>query len=186
MPRGENKPHLKSPVIGNNGITASPADLSRLTRQAIDTFIASVNNEIDLHSTESVYNAILGYFQQCERNATRPGNLGLYAALNMSKQDYHNVITGKSKGKASPDCIDLMKKAVRAIGAYRENLISENKINPISYIFMAKNYDGLTDQTQLEITTKPGSEAQFTPEEIAKQIEKDIPLDADYKEVDTE
>ena len=49
---------------------------------------------------------------------------------------------------------------------------------------MAKNYDGLTDQTQLEITTKPGSEAQFTPEEISKQIEKDITLDADYKDLE--
>lgn len=171
----------------NNALTATTAttsDIQRLTRQALDTFLLSQHNTVDLHNEESVYHAIVDYFEQCEKNATRPGNLGLYAALGMSKQDYNNVTTGKSKSKASPACIDLMKKAVQAIGAFREGLALEGKINPVTYIFMGKNYDGLTDTTNITVSTDQGPQAQLSPEQIAKQIEKDIPVDVEYKQVE--
>jgi len=169
--------YKKSPVIGDNGITATPAELSKLTRQAIETFQASVSNNVDLHNTDSVYNAIMGYFMQCERNGVRPGNLGLYASLNMSKQDYHDICNGRNKSKASLACIDLIKKATRAIGAYREGLVNEGKLNPVTYIFMAKNYDHLSDVQQVEVTARPATDPQLSPDEIQKQIEKDIPID---------
>ena len=65
---------------------------------------------------------------------------------------------------------------------YRESLASEGKINPVTYIFMAKNYDGLTDTQQIEVSAAQSQEARLSPEEIARQIEKDIPIDGDYKE----
>ena len=51
---------------------------------------------------------------------------------------------------------------------------------------MAKNFDGLQDAQQIEVTAAPGPAASMTPEEIAHQIEKDIPIDAEYKEADTQ
>ena len=54
----------------------------------------------------------------------------------------------------------------------------------VTYIFMGKNYDGLQDQTQIEVTAQQGPAASMTPEEIARQIEKDIPIDAEYTETD--
>ena len=175
MARAANYKH--SPVIGDNGITATPAELNKLTQQALDTFLLSVNNTVDLHDAQSVQSAIIDYFQTCQKNGLRPGNLGLYAALNMSKQDYNDVIRGKNKSKASLASIDLMKKAVRAIGAYREGLALEGKINPVTYIFMGKNYDGLEDQTRIDITATRAQDPELTPEQVARQIEKDIPID---------
>jgi hypothetical protein len=114
----------------------------------------------------------------------RPGNLGLYAALGMSRQDVNNVLTGKSKSKASPAVIDVLKKAIYAIGAYREQLGAQGKINPVTMIFWQKNYDGLTDTTNIQVSTDNERQAQLSPEQIAQQIEKDIPIDADYKQVE--
>lgn len=175
MARAANYKH--SPVIGDNGITATPAELNKLTQQALDTFLLSVNNTVDLHNVDSVKNAIIDYFQTCQKNGLRPGNLGLYAALGMSRQDYNDVIRGKNKSKASLETIDIMKKAVRAVGAYREGLVQEGKLNPVTYIFMAKNYDGLEDQTRIDITATRGQDPNLTPEQVARQIEKDIPID---------
>ena len=174
---------MGSPKGGNNnflrnaGADLTPDQLGRLTQQALDTFMLSVEHEADLHNPESVRRAIIGYFETCQRNHLRPGNLGLYAALGMSKQDYHDVCNGRNKSKASPECIDLMKKATRAIGAYRESLASEGKINPVTYIFMAKNFDHLSDVQQVEVTARPATDPQLSPDEIQKQIEKDIPID---------
>lgn len=167
--------------LQNAGADAPPELLNNLLQNALDIFQAKTP---DLHNPEEVQEAIINYFTTCQRNHIRPGNLGLYAALGMSKQDYNNAITGKSKSKVSPVCIDLIKKACVAIGQYREGLALEGKINPVTYIFMGKNFDHLTDTQQIEVTAAPGPAATMTPEEIAHQIEQDIPIDADFTELD--
>ena len=184
MPRGNTKDNRnKSPIIGDAGLTATPEELSALTSFILDVYQAPPP---DLHDPEQVQKAILGYFNTCQKHNKRPGNLGLYAALGMSRQDYNNAVTGKSKRKVSPECIDIIKRAARAIGVYREGLALEGKINPVTYIFMGKNYDNLTDTQQIEVTAQAGPAAQLAPEEIARQIEKDIPIDADFREDGTQ
>ena len=180
MPRG-NKPGntTKSPIIGDAGVSATPEDLREMTRHALEIFEAQPP---DLHDPEAVKAAIYSYFSSCDRHGVRPANLGLYAALGMSKQDVSNVLTGKSKSKVSPDCIDLLKKAKRILSAYREGLAMSGKVNPVTAIFWSKNFDGMEDQTRLEITTDTTRAASMTPEEVQKQIEQDIPLDVDYTE----
>ena len=167
----------KSPVIGDNGITATPAELREITRHAIELFDAPAP---DLHNPEEVRQAILNYFESCDRHGVRPANLGFYAAMGLSKQDYNNIITGKSKSKASPACIDLMQKTHRILSSYREALAMSGKVNPVTAIFWSKNFDGMQDQTTLNISADPGPAARMTPEEVARQIEKDIPIDAEY------
>lgn len=172
-----------SPVIGDNGVTATPAELSELTRNMRENFIADLNRPpIDLHNPAEVKQAIINYFIDCEKSGKRPGNMGLYRALDLTRQDVNNALTGKSKSKVSPDCIDTIKKALALLSEYREQLGAQGKLNPVTMIFWQKNFDGLQDQTNIEITAAPGPAAQQTPEEIARQIEQDIPLDAEYIE----
>ena len=66
---------------------------------------------------------------------------------------------------------------------YRELLGSEGKISPVTMIFWQKNHDGFTDVQQVEISTTGAPEADKTAAEIAAQIEQDIPVDAEYNEV---
>jgi hypothetical protein len=155
----------------NNHLTrtnATPAEISNLSSYALAVFQAQTP---DLHNPEEVREAIITYFNNCTEHGLRPGNLGLYAALGMSKQDYHDTVTGKNKSKVSPDCIDIIKKAARAVGVFREGLALEGKINPITYIFMGKNYDHLADSQQIEVTANSQtSAAQLTREELRKRI----------------
>lgn len=175
-----------SPVIGDNGITATPEELNKLTRNARELFISVTENPVDLHNPEDVRRAIIEYFDRCERNSLRPGNLGLYAALGMNKSDWANAKLGKSKTKVSPESIRLIEKATYALGQYREGLALEGKLNPVTFIFMGKNYDGMEDNSRVEVTASTGPQAQLTPAEVAKQIEKDIPIDAEYQEIDAQ
>ena len=184
MPRGGSKHGNGSPVIVNEANFAVTADdNSRFVKYALDNFLASPP---DLHDADAVHAAIVNYFQSCDRNGVRPGNLGLYAALGMSRQDVNNVMTGKSKSKATPAVIDMIKRARQAMSLYRESLANAGKINPVTYIFMAKNFDNLSDVTQIEVSAAQSQEARLSPEEIAKQIEKDIPIDGDYTETPEE
>lgn len=184
MPRGNTKGNkTNSPIIGDAGVTATPEDLRQLTRHAIELFEATPP---DLHDAEQVEEAIYNYFASCDRHGVRPANLGLYAALGMSKQEVSNVLTGKTPNKVSPAVIDLLKKAKLILSTYRESLALTGKLNPVTAIFWAKNFDSMEDQTRIEVATDRGPAASMTPEEIARQIEKDIPIDADYNETETE
>ena len=177
MPRKAGNP---SPFTDNN-ITATPAELREFTKHALELFEAKTP---DLHNPEEVEAAIYRYFQSCDRHGVRPANLGLYAALGLSRQDVNNAISGKSKSKVSPECIDILKKAMRVLSTYRESLALSGKVNPVTAIFWSKNFDGMQDQTHIEVTAAPGPAANLSPDQIARQIEEDIPLDADYTETD--
>ena len=112
------------------------------------------------------------------KRGLRPGNLGLYASLGLSKQDVSDAIRGRNKSKLSSSSIDLLKKAKVALSTYREMLGSTGKINPVTLIFWQKNYDGLEDKQTMEIAPRKDLEPERTPE----QIEKDIPIDVDFDE----
>ena len=178
MGRGNTKDNIKnSPEIGDAGISATPEELRELTRHALELFQATPP---DLHDPEQVERAIYEYFQSCDRHGVRPANLGLYAALGMTKQDVSATLAGKTPNKVSPAVIDLIKKAKLILSTYRESLAMSNKLSPPVAIFWAKNYDQMTDEQRIEITTSTGPAATLSPEEVAKQIEQDIPIDADY------
>lgn len=178
MPRGSPKGGNNN-VLRNAGADLTPDELQRLTKNALETYMSSCAAP-DLHDADAVNAAIIGYFRQCINNGLRPGNLGLYAALGLSRQDYNNIVTGKSKRRATPDCIDLMKRATRAISTYREGLALEGKIHPTTYIFMGKNFDMLEDSTRIEVAADTGNAAHLTPEQVARQIERDIPIDVEF------
>lgn len=185
MPRGGSKDGNNSPLIGDNGVLASTDELTALTRNMRENFIKDLSRPpVDLHDPEATKEAIYNYLLDCEQHGKRPGNMGLYRALDISRQDVHSIITGRDKKKVSPECCDILKKALQMLGEYREQLGAQGKLNPVTMIFWQKNYDGLQDAQQIEVTAQQGPAASMTPEEIARQIEKDIPIDADYQETD--
>lgn len=169
----------------NNFLTetsATKTELSTFAKHAREIFEQSEKRP-DLHDAEQVKAAVIAYFEQCEKNGIRPGNLGLYAVLGMSKQDVSDVIRGENRSKASPAAVDVIKNAKLAMSVYRETLASSGRINPATYIFMAKNFDQMSDVQQIEIGPSQGQQAQLSPEQIQKQIEQDIPVDVDGREI---
>lgn len=177
--RGGSKNGNGSPMLPTGNISMSNDENAAMCAYALDIFHTP---SVDLHDPEAVASAIDGYFKNCMKRGLRPGNLGLYASLGLSKQDVSDAIRGRNKSKLSSASIDLLKKAKVALSTYREMLGSTGKINPVTLIFWQKNYDGLEDKQTMEITPRKDLEADRTPDEIAKQIEADIPIDVDFEE----
>lgn len=136
--------------------------------------------QVNLHDAAAVRERIELYFEECRRLQLRPGNLGLYAFLGMTKQDVSDVLRGANKSRVSPEVIDLLKKAKLALSSFREQLAFYGKVNPVVALFWGKNFDGMTDTQVLEVSRNDqlsGLTASRTPEEIAEIISKDIPID---------
>ena len=165
----------KSPVIGDNGVNATPEELRKYTRYAMEIF---KRETIDINDADQVRQAIIDYFNMCEREGIKPANLGLYAYLGLSKQQAHNITSGRDK--VNPASRDLIQKAQHSLSSYREGLAIDNKLNPATAIFWAKNYDGMTDTQTIEVTTDRQDAPQLTQAELAKRIPvySDIEQDA--------
>ena len=159
-----------SPVIGNNGVNITKDENAVLCQYALDIFKSP---KVNLDNPEEVEQAISNYFNSCLERGLRPGNLGLYAVLGLSKQDVSNAIHGRSKKLSSP-VIDLIKKAKEALATYREMLGATGKLNPVTLIFWQKNYDGLEDKQTVEVAPKTNVEPSKSLDDIAKDYPDDI------------
>ena len=176
--------YRNSPVIGDGGMLATSAELAELTRNAKEIFLQTADKKpVDLHNAEEVKAAIIGFFEDCERVGKRPGNMGLYRALGISRQQAHNIVTGRDKNTVSHAVRDMIKNTSLILADYREQLGMQGKINPVQLIFWQKNYDGLEDVTRLELSPETRQQAELSPEQIQKQIEQDIPVDVDGREI---
>ena len=185
MSRGGSKDGNGSPLIGDNGLQATPDELTALTRNMRLNFVEAINKPpVNLHDPEEVTQAITDYFIDCEKAGKRPGNMGLYRALNLTRQDVNNVLTGKSKSRVSPACIDILKKAIQFLAEYREQLGAQGKLNPVTMIFWQKNYDGLEDATRLDVAPTNAGPVTITAEEARAALledQKSQPIEGSYK-----
>ncbi len=113
--------------------------------------------------------------------------MGLYTSLGLTKDEVKDLLHGRIKSvngvRVSPKTITHIKKACKSLSLFRESLGSQGKLNPATLIFWQKNFDGLEDVQKVDVSAVNQPEAQQTPEEIAAQIESDIPVDTEYKEL---
>lgn len=157
-----------SPMVDN-----SPVDIDE-NRNMIECVLDTFNSQLpDLHNEQEVKEAITGYFNSCIKRGLRPGNMGLYTALGMTKREVFELVNGKTPGKASVASIEHIKKAQRALSNFREILGNANKLSAPVLIFWQKNFDGLEDIQRVDVAPVNTLTADKTPEQIASEIPVD-------------
>lgn len=139
-----------------------------MIRNALKYFDAPA---VDLHDPSAVAERIRDYFESCVEKRLRPCNLGLYAALGLTRQDVSDILRQKNKGKVSPGGIDMIKKGKLALSAYRESLAMAGRLNPVTYIFQSKNFDGLSDTQTFEVNSKADEDyLALSQEDVQRRI----------------
>lgn len=171
----KNAKGAKSPVIGDNGVTASPDEIAMITQHALEI---ALWDEIDTKDPEQLRDRTLQYLRYCMDNRVKPGNLGLYNAWGMTKEEVSNV---RRREPGSSRC-SVIKKSCQIMSQIREQLMSDGKINPVTGIFWQKNWDGLRDQQEVILEPKKQIEADQTPEDVQRMLEQDIPMDVEVTE----
>ena len=178
MPRGNPNISKYSPISGSNVVT-TPEDNANYIDLLKESFVI---DKPDLSNPEDIDRAVNQYFDRCARHNIRPGNMGLYNALGITRQEVNEYLTGRRKAPNS-NLIDTLKKVKSTMAEYREILGSQGKLSPPTLIFWQKNHDGFEDVQRVELDANAAPKADRTPEEIAKMIESDIPIDAEFAEI---
>ena len=64
-------------------------------------------------------------------------------------------------------CVAFIKKAKNTIATMDAELAQEGKIQPVVYMFRAKNYYGMKDQQEVVVT--PNAQQEYSPEDLVAE-----------------
>ena len=117
-----------------------------------------------LDSVENMQNEILEYFDLCDKYECVPVMIGLFNYLGL-EQGFAYQIANDGSEFSMP-----LKKAMKMIQELQEGAVMRNAINPVSFIFLAKNYYGMSDSQT--ITLKPDNGASQQREETLHALQE--------------
>lgn len=132
--------------------------------------------KIDNTDLDAMKNRLDEYLAICEKYGMKVGNQACYFALGIDKNDAYDWTHGRSR---SPEFSDFIKKVQKLCAMYRENLMQDGQINPVTGIFWQKNYDGLKDQQEVVLTPNNPLGAETTPEELQQKYIEATYVDPD-------
>ena len=111
-----------------------------------------IARDADVNNIDTLYSCLHRYLQYCFENNIKFGNMSAYAACGIDKQTVWAWESG-SKRKNDPRYAEFARYVRQVCAEYREMLMSEGKLNPVTGIWWQKNYDGLTDNPTVVVTT---------------------------------
>lgn len=93
------------------------------------------------------------FLSECWQTGQRMTVEKLALALGVSRETLHSWETGATQSARRSD---IIKRAKESIAAYDADMVTAGKMNPVPYIFRAKNYYGMKDQQDIIIEPRPG------------------------------
>ena len=127
-------------------------------------------------SDEEFGERIEAYFADCAQNGVIPRWETLALSLGITRQSAWNTATGKF---GSPTRQRMLARAKDILSAIDAELVQTGKVNPVVYIFRAKNFYDMRDQQDVVITPNQPLGEQKTQEQLAEEYATLIELDDD-------
>lgn len=106
------------------------------------------------------------YLELCGQWDMKVGNQAAYAAIGINKD---NVYDWTVRRETNPARADFLKKVQQFCAMYREGLMEDGKVNPVTGIFWQKNYDGMKDQQEVVLTPNTSPLGEQADAEALKQ-----------------
>lgn len=121
-------------------------------------------------SLEQLESDMSEYFDACREYGVMPTNVTLALWLGVDE----DTITNHANNPNSP-FFGVMKKTKTYLHSLMQNGTLSGDINPVAYIFLAKNYYGMKDDKNIQVSAQQGSNVntQETADALRKQIEEE-------------
>ena len=131
-------------------------------------------------SEEQLSKDIQDFLDLCQRTTTIPTIMGLATWLGCSR----DTLYAHANDSRSPFSY-MIKNFIDLCHLSLENGTIDGKVNPVTYIFMGKNYFGLSDSKDIKVSATNDSSspnAQETASALRKQLEEESIPDATISE----
>ena len=140
------KPSDKSPIIQD----ANPdLEVGYNTRRIMFMQAILPTEPLDHNDVAEMERRFNRYLQLCADWDMKIGNQAAYAAIGIDKG---TAWEWENRNLGNPARTDFIKKVRQFCAMYREGLMEDGKVNPVTGIFWQKNYDGMKDQQEVVLT----------------------------------
>ena len=145
---------MARPVPSNKKLLAQYEDKSFIGKIVSETLVAYKQPKVK--SNAELAQRLSDYFTFCAQNNVIPTveEMCLYTGLNLTTAE-------------------IIKKAKAFMRVFDAKLVVSGKMNPVTYIFRAKNYYGMTDKQEVEVTKTNQLGDNLTDDELAKKLMKE-------------
>lgn len=100
------------------------------------------SEKLDYNDIEEMERRFMHYLETCAKYDMKIGNQAAYAAIGIDKGIAWEWV---NRCTTNPARTDFIKKVQKVCALYREGLMQDGKVNPVTGIFWQKNYDGMED-----------------------------------------
>ena len=159
----------KSHVVQNIEGSAAPSEISEMLR-AVKRWYGRPLVRTDEECAERLEE----FFTVLAETGELPSVEKMALALGTTRFTIHDWETGRS---CSATRQAMIKQAKELLAAMDAELVSRNKIPQVTYIFRAKNFFGMKDQTDVIVTPNNPIGAEVPEDELRKRIAGDVIVD---------
>ena len=131
------------------------------------------------YSLEQVEKDTNDFLELCDRTNTIPTVVNLAVWLGVNKDTIYAHVNDSNSPYS-----DFFKNLLAYLHGTLESSSIEGTTNPVLYMFLGKNYFGMRDDKQIQVTAGENSkvDAQETATALQKQLAEENVPNADYKE----
>lgn len=134
--------------------------------------------KLEPSDNEELKRRIQKAIEYCKETDVRLGVETLCLAVGVSRQTFWRWSCGVDCSKERQE---IVLQAKQLIAGTLEQMHLQGRLNPVSAIFLSKNWMGYTDKYEVE---NPANNASSRPEMSIEEIEADIPIDFDLESED--
>ena len=122
------------------------------------------------NSVEEVNKEISDFMDLCDKTTTIPTVMGIATWLGCNRDTIYAHANNPNSQYS-----DIFKRFINICHLSLENGTIDGKINPVTYIFMGKNYFNLSDSKEINLVASQSSgvNTQETADALRKQIEEE-------------
>lgn len=143
--------------------------ISQLVTETIRTY-----NMPRVQSDDELEQRLAEYFQHCAMTGERPTVEQMAQCTGYSMSTVYDWEVGRNLG-FSPDTSTIVKKAKEFLRVFDAKMVAEGALNPVVYIFRAKNYYGMKDQQDLVVAPQQPLGPEPDADKLAADYLKALP-----------
>lgn len=165
----------KRPGAGNHH-PAVNIDTTKLPAETMSAIVAECSRDFKqpiVNTDEECFQRLADFFERYAREGGLPTVEKMALCLGADKStvlDWGNGTKGANRAA-------IVKRAKNILAAIDADLVLKGMINPVAYIFRAKNYYGMKDQQDVVVQAKNIFGADVDRSEIERRLSEDVVID---------
>ena len=105
--------------------------------------IQEIRQQANKHDINSLRSCFLNYLKLCQVNGFPVQNMAAYSAMGFDVQSFFSW-----SRRDDPEVREFANFVRGTCALFRENMVTDGKLNPVIGIFWQRNYDGLRNDTE--------------------------------------